>query len=184
MRDHVIYESRLELSRLLLADFDPGVRQIAAQPFMVAATVDGRPRRHIPDYLWDTVDGPVVIDVVRAERLVHPDVVVLCKWTREVVEPLGWDYRVLSEPPQVHLANVSFLASCRRDWLIDAEILREMRSRITDLTGLTIAEAEGEFPAHPQPLVRPALMHLLWCHELYVDLDRPFRPSTVLEVPR
>jgi hypothetical protein len=40
---------------------------------------------------------------------------------------------------------VSFLASCRRDWLIDAAVLGEMRSRTTDLTGLTIAEAEGEF---------------------------------------
>jgi hypothetical protein len=69
MRDHVIYESRLELSHLQLADFDPDVRRILAQPFMVTATVDGRPRRHIQDYLWDTVDGPVVVDVVRAERL-------------------------------------------------------------------------------------------------------------------
>jgi hypothetical protein len=68
MRDHVIYESRLELSHLELADFDPDVRRILAQPFMVTATVDGHPRRHILDYLWDTVDGPVVVDVVRAER--------------------------------------------------------------------------------------------------------------------
>ena len=43
---------------------------------------------------------------------------------------------------------MSFLARYRRDWLIDAEVLREMRSRTTDLTGLTIAEAEGEFAAH------------------------------------
>jgi hypothetical protein len=38
MRDHVIYESRLELSRLLLADFDPDVRRIAAQPFMLTTS--------------------------------------------------------------------------------------------------------------------------------------------------
>jgi len=41
MRDHVIYESRLELSRLVLADFDSDVRRIVAQPFMVTATVGG-----------------------------------------------------------------------------------------------------------------------------------------------
>jgi hypothetical protein len=73
VRDHVIYESRLELSRLLLADFDPLVRGIVAQPFMVTATVRGESRRHILDYLWDTVDGPVVVDVVRAERSLTPD---------------------------------------------------------------------------------------------------------------
>jgi hypothetical protein len=104
MADHIIYESRLELSRLLLADFDPSVRKMIAQPFMVTATVNGQPRRHILDYLWDTVDGPVVVDVVRTERLDHPDVVLLCKWTREIVESLACDYHVLSEPPPTRLA--------------------------------------------------------------------------------
>src|ERR1700747_71505 len=37
--DHVIYESRLELANLLLADFDSKVRRIAAQPFMFRAEV-------------------------------------------------------------------------------------------------------------------------------------------------
>ena len=31
-RDHVIYESRLELANLILADFDPTVHHIVAQP--------------------------------------------------------------------------------------------------------------------------------------------------------
>jgi hypothetical protein len=182
MRDHVIYESRLELSRLVLADFDPVVRRIVAQPFMMTATVQGHSRRHILDYLWDTADGPVVVDVVRAERLTHPDTELLCRWTRAVVEACGWDYRVLSEPPSVRLDGVAFLAGYRRDWLINAVILREMRSRIDDLAGLTIAEAEAEFVAHPRPLVRAALMHMLWSHELLIDLDKPLRPAAVLEV--
>jgi hypothetical protein len=182
MRDHVIYESRLELSRLVLADFDPAVRRIVAQPFMVTATVRKQSRRHILDYLWDTVDGPIVVDVVRTERLEQPDVALLCQWTRAFVESLSWDYQILSEPPLTRLDNVRFLAGYRRDWLINTHVLREMRSRIGDLAGLTIEEAEAEFVAHPHPLVRAALMHLLWCHELIVDLDKPLRPKTVLEV--
>jgi hypothetical protein len=182
MRDHVIYESRLELSRLLLADFDAVVRRIVAQPFMVAATVDGCSRRHIPDYLWDTVDRPVVVDVVRAERLAHSDIDFVCRWTREVVESLGWEYRVLTEPPPVRLANVSFLAGYRREWLVNTEALQEIRSCSADLDGLSIVDAEGQFAAYPRPLVRAALMHSLWCREFRVDLDEPLRPSTVLEV--
>jgi hypothetical protein len=184
MADHVIYESRLELSRLLLADFDPSVRRMVAQPFMVTATVDGRPRRHILDYLWDTDDGPVVVDVVRQERLAHADVVLLCQWTREVVESLAWDYRVLSEPPSVRLENVRFLAGYRRNWLINSDALAEIRSSAANLIGLSIADAEREFLARPHPLVRAALMHLLWRHELAVDLDTPLSPSTVLEAPK
>ncbi|MFF4763205.1 hypothetical protein [Streptomyces sp. NPDC001292] len=49
VRDHVIYESRLELARLLLADFDPSVRHVVAQPFLVKALVQGKIRKHIPE---------------------------------------------------------------------------------------------------------------------------------------
>jgi hypothetical protein len=38
---HVIYESRLELARLLFADFDESVRHIVAQPFLLKAYVAG-----------------------------------------------------------------------------------------------------------------------------------------------
>ena len=37
MGRHVVHESRLELARLLLADFDGQVAAIAAQLFLVAA---------------------------------------------------------------------------------------------------------------------------------------------------
>ncbi|WP_338781007.1 transposase [Streptomyces sp. DG1A-41] len=60
MGDHVIYESRLELGRLLFADFDPAVQYVVAQPFLLKADIDGKDRRHIPDYLLLTDDGPVV----------------------------------------------------------------------------------------------------------------------------
>lgn len=51
MRDHVVYESRLELTRLLYADFDQVVTGVFAQPFLLSTTVDGRRRRHVPDFL-------------------------------------------------------------------------------------------------------------------------------------
>ncbi|MGP4088590.1 TnsA-like heteromeric transposase endonuclease subunit [Streptomyces sp. KR55] len=51
IRDHVVYESRLELTRLLYADFDKDVTAVFAQPFLLSTTVDGRRRRHVPDFL-------------------------------------------------------------------------------------------------------------------------------------
>ena len=185
MRDHVIYESRLELSRLLLADFDPCVRKMIAQPFMVTATVGGCPRRHILDYLWETVKGPVVVDVVRTERLDQSG----CCAAMQVdsrnrrVTRLGLP-RTVRTPARRGWTTLRFLAGYRRDWLIHPEILEEMRSRTRDLTGMSIADAEREFVVYPKPLVRPALMHLLWRHKLAVDLDKPLRPSTVLEASR
>ncbi len=179
--EHVIYESRLELAALLFADFDPIVTGIVAQPFVLRADVDGQAKSHVLDYLWETPAGPVVVDVVRAERLERPQVAVLCAWTRHVVESLGWSYRIFTEPPAVELANLRFLAGYRREWLINQAILAEMRARVEDLVGMTITDGEHLFWNQPWPLVRPALMHLLWRQELSVNLTQSLRPSTVME---
>lgn len=181
-RDHVIYESRLELANLLLADFDPGVRHIVAQPFMLRAEVRGQLRRHIPDYLWDTEAGPVVVDVVRRERMEQPRIVLLCAWTRTIVESRGWSYAVVNEPPRIRLENIRFLAGYRRDWLFNADILDEIRYCREHLAGLPIRDAERVLKSRPPHLVRPALFNLLWQHEFRVDLDHSLRPSTILEV--
>lgn len=183
-RDHVIYESRLELANLLLADFDATVRHIVAQPFMLQAEVDGKARRHILDYLWDSDDGPVVVDVVRAERLANPKVAKLCEWTRVIVESCGWTYLIVSEPGRIRLANVRFLAGYRREWLLNRNILGEIRSHQDDFNGSAIRDIESALKGFPKPLVRAALMHLLWHHEYSVDLDQSISPSTVLEVRR
>jgi hypothetical protein len=58
MRDHVIYESRLELSRLIFADFDRAVHRILAQPFLLKARVARGIRKHVPDYFLVTGARP------------------------------------------------------------------------------------------------------------------------------
>lgn len=97
-RDHVIYESRLELAVLLLADFDLSVRGIFAQPFLLRAEVSGVLRRHVPDYLPITDSGPVVVDVKPRRRLDRPEVAATFGWTQTLVEGRGWRYDVRCEP--------------------------------------------------------------------------------------
>jgi len=82
---HVIYESRLELARLLYADFDPSVNRIVAQPFLLTTEIDGQARRHIPDFLLIIDTGAVVVDVKPQHRLAGPKVSSTFAWTRAVV---------------------------------------------------------------------------------------------------
>jgi hypothetical protein len=180
-RDHVVYESRLELANLVLADFNPGVNNIVAQPFLLTATVDDQKRRHIPDYLWDSVSGVVVVDVVRSERMTDPHIATLSMWTKVVVESIGWSYLVVNEPEIIRMTNVRFLAGYRRDWLINQEVLSDLRCRRDDLVGLPIGNVGAVVGTHPGPLVRAALLSMLWGHEFDVDLDRRLSASTVLE---
>jgi hypothetical protein len=90
MRDHVIYESRLELSRLIFADFDREVHRILAQPFLLKAEIGGKIRKHIPDYFLVTDHGPVVVDVKPGHLLARPKVACTFEWTRRMVEARGW----------------------------------------------------------------------------------------------
>jgi hypothetical protein len=81
----VIYESRLDA--VPWRSF-PGTS--------VSATIGVRSGR--PDYLWDTDYGPVVVDVVRAERMVHPKIVALSTSRKTIGESLGRSYVVVNEP--------------------------------------------------------------------------------------
>lgn len=181
VRGVVIYESRLELARLLFADFDPSVSGIASQPFLLKAMVEGKTRRHIPDFLLATEHGPVVVDVKPHRRLSKPVVAFTFAWTRQAVESRGWRYEVWSEPPPAELENIRFLAGFRREWLFDTALLEEIRGACLD--GATLRDAALCLPGRPEEHVRAAIHHLLWTHELRVDLTRPMRPSTLLGSP-
>lgn len=174
---HVVYESRLELSRLLMADFDPSVTKIVAQPFMMRAKVNGRTRRHVPDYWLFTTEGPVVVNVKPKGRLHDPAVVATLDWVREVVESVGWRFEIASEQPAAMLENVRFLAGYRRAERISQSALVAVRA--TDVDGLQFRDAIQKV-SQPGPFVRAALLHMLWTHELTMDLAQVICSQTVL----
>jgi hypothetical protein len=177
-RDLVIYESRLELARLLFADFDRSVQRILAQPFLLRAEVAGAPRKHVPDYLLLTSTGPVVVDVKPQSRVTKPDNMFVFGWTRQAVKSRGWRYEVWSEPPHAELENVRFLAGYRRDWLFDHELLAELRA--ADLDGTTLTAACQSLPDQPRAIVRSAVLHLLWQQHFTADLTHPLSGNHVL----
>lgn len=169
------------MARLLFADFDTRVRHIVAQPFLLRASVDRKRRKHIPDYLLTTDTGPVVVDVKPARRLADPKVAFTFGWTREVVEARGWRYEVATEPPGVVLANVRFLAGYRRDWLFPPHLLAQLRTG--NLDGASLNDAFNCLPNESPQSVRSAVLHLLWCQELVIDLSTPLRAGAEVRRP-
>jgi hypothetical protein len=147
MRDHVIYESRLELSRLIFADFDRAVHRILAQPFLLTARVGGKVRKYIPDYFLVTDHGPVVVDVKPGHLLAKPEVAYTFAWTRQLVEARGWRYEAWSEPQSPELENLRFLAGYRRPWQFDAALLDRVRE--ADVEGRTFGELVRACAASP-----------------------------------
>ena len=154
MSAHVIYESRLELARLLMADFDTSVNHIVAQPFMMQMPIAGKIRRHIPDYLLLTEHVPVVVDVKPAELLDDPAVAETFEWVHGVVDSLGWSFEIASEQPGVPMENVRFLAGYRRRAWVNEYALSQLRTR--ELDGASVGEAiHNTYGA--EPLVRAGL---------------------------
>jgi hypothetical protein len=180
MSAHVIYESRLELARLLMADFDTAVNHIVAQPFMMQMPIGGKIRRHIPDYLLLTDDGPVVVDVKPAELLDDPALAETFEWVHAVVDSLGWSFEIATEQPRVLIENVRFLAGYRRRAWVNESALSQLRTR--QLDGTSVGEAIHATHG-AEPLVRAALLHLLWTQELVTDLSKVLSSTSILTIP-
>ena len=177
---HVIYESRLELARLLMADFDTSVTKIVAQPFLLRVRVDGKMRRHIPDYCLLTRDAPIVVDVKPSERMAKPMVRATFAWTRDLMESIGWRFEAANEMPAALLANVRFLSGFRRTEGISQPCLADLRA--LDVDGTEFRDVMRMVP-HPEPLVRAPILHLLWKQELVADLTDVLDSKTVLRRP-
>ncbi len=178
-RQFLIYESLLEKANLILADFDSDITHIVSQPFLLRAMVNGKVRRHIPDFLFFRRGGVSVVNVKPSTQLDNTKVVDTFAWVRRVVEDRGWSFELASEPDRILLANVRYLRGFGKPTGISTEILHELRAQA--LVGRTLAESVALVDA-PAPCVRAALFHMLWRHELSVDLTRMLSSDTVLEV--
>jgi len=175
------YESRLELSRLMMADFDTSVKHIVSQPFRVWGRISGERLLRVPDYLLITNEGPVVIDVTRRERLEDPKFKRMLDRTRHVVEARGWRYEIANEPPKVEFLNIRFLAGYRREWLFADETLGDIRRSAHSAPVLSINDIVSHAKCS-RPIALAGLLHLLWRQEFTVDLTQRLSPTTMVGV--
>ena len=184
MRGHVVYESRLELARLLFADRDPAVSAIYAQPFLLTATMDAVQRRHVPDFLLVGADGDLlVVDVKPRARLADAVVAATLAWAGQLIRDEGWEFEVWSEPDPVVLANVRFLAGYRRPEMFDPLVLAAVQAATAD--PVSVGQVEQTFAGDwPVWRVRPHVLHLLWSGHLAADLGRPLGGTSLVRWAR
>jgi hypothetical protein len=174
----VVYESLLELDRIMLADFANDVVGIAAQPFQLIGADGDRTRRHVPDVLLVHAGGGVtVVDVKPAHRLDDPNVQAVFGWTDRIVAGRGWSFEVWSCAPAGLLRNVRFLAGYRRASVVDHSLSAPVLEAAAG--GATIAGVERAVRARAG-MARPVVLHLLWHGRLTADLSAPLGGATVV----
>ena len=178
-REHVIYESRLELKALIQYDFDSAVTRAVAQPFAFLFAEGGKRKLHVPDYLVERPGGPdLVVDVKPTRRAAEPKTKRVLEVTREMCGEVGWDYEVFTgEDEPVFVANVEWLSGFRRLPLMFNEVSRDVMSVARD-GGATIGKIVGE--SSPPALSRPVIYHMLWRQSLSADLSNTLSDESVI----
>ena len=161
----------------MLADFDPLVTTIAAQPFRLAGPGGTGTRRHVPDILLgDAAGGVTVADVTAPGKRGDPDVRAVMGWTREVAGLRGWGFEEWYGADPGLLANVSFLGGYRRPSVVDGRLVPAVLAAAGDEAPIAAVEQRAGAPA---VLVRPVVLHLLWSGVLASDLARPLGSLSV-----
>jgi hypothetical protein len=177
---HVGYESWLERDHLMLLDFDPMVAGIASQPFWLSwSTPEGKVRSHAPDYFARRADGSAVVVDCRPLERIKPRDAAKFEATRRACGQLGWEYRVVGAPDPIVVSNVRWLAGYRHPRHDVPEVAAGLRGVFAEPGGLmTGARSVGDPIA-----VLPVLFHLLWRHELAVDVSVPLHELAVVSAP-
>ncbi|MFI7681005.1 TnsA-like heteromeric transposase endonuclease subunit [Actinophytocola sp. NPDC049390] len=183
---HVVYESRLELARILLADKDSTVVAIAAQPFLVEEFDGEQKRRHVPDLLLGHADGAVtVVDVKAASRMDDPKVSAQFAWMSRLCEQRGFRFEAWSGTDPVLLENVRFLAGYRRPALVAEELVPLVLEVVREagMSPCTVTDVERRLTGTARwTQVRPVILHLLWQSRLITGLSRRLDGDTIVRL--
>lgn len=173
------FESWVERDHLVALDFDPAAVDIVSQPFwLVWHGADGKRRRHAPDFLVRLEDNQMLVLDSRPFELIEDRDRQAFRVTATACSLVDWDYAVWDRVDPVVAANQRWLAGyrhprCFHDGI--AERLLEVFSAPGPL--MAGAEAVGD------PLgTLPVLYHLLWRHQLVVDLSLALSDRTVVRV--
>jgi TnsA-like endonuclease N terminal len=161
----------------MLLDFDPRVVGVSSQPFWLTWTdKEGRARAHVPDFFVRRDDGSALVLDCRPAQNRKPTDLAVFELTRHACESLGWEYRLVGAPDAITTANVRWLAGYRHPRHHVAGLSDALRAAFATPTPL-MAGADGV----GDPIaVLPVLFHLLWLHELAVDLSLPLHEAAVV----
>jgi hypothetical protein len=173
----VEFESHLEEKWLTMLDFDAGITGFSSQPMELEAADEHGPWRHVPDIFVRRADGSaLLLDVKNPVRLDDEQVRLQASRTAALCGQLGWDYRMVGEPPAQRWANVFELSGKRRPLHLGRDLVR----RLLELAAVPVPMGDLLSFVTPDDLARGVLLHLCWRQAVVFDLGQPLRESTLM----
>ncbi|MEV6335194.1 TnsA-like heteromeric transposase endonuclease subunit [Nocardia vinacea] len=171
------FESWVERDHLVALDFDASVVWMVSQPFWLFWTpVDGKQRRHAPDFLVRSADGAVMVLDSRPAQLIGERDREAFDATSQACAGLSWRYAVWDRLDGVFVANQRWLAGYRHPRCFNGEIA----ARLLEIFNRPQALMDGAELAGDPLGTLPVLYHLLWKQLLVADLAVPLSPHTMV----
>lgn len=182
-RTLLAFESLLERQALMSFDFDPFVRDMSVQPFaFVWPRSEASPRYHVPDLFLRNSDGTGAVVDVRAAGLLDERARAQFDLRAGTCAEIGWDYAVYEELQTPRLQNLQFLSGYRQDRQTPVPAVADaVRAAFRSPARLDDGARDASLLAGcPLAGATSACFHLLWTHDLHVDLDNELTSASTL----
>lgn len=171
------FESRNEQENYRNLLIEQPVVQLATQPLRLEWPLRSGIRTHIPDGMYLTVDGRVVLmDVTRRSRLLSPEAVAIFRLAQLTARAMGWEYELRGELTAQHQRNVSMIYSHRHETPNATAWRAQLRAMPADQQVVQAAEALGT-PLRP---AYAAVWHLVATRHLFLDLSAPLVRDSIV----
>lgn len=179
----VLYESRLEMSSLMIMDFDSNVEAVSAQPFRLIYQRNRKESSHVPDYFAKLKDGKeLVVDVKPESFAKRPKNKQVFKITANACRQAGWKYKVDTGTQEPLTSNVLWLAGFRRK-----PSVKEFERHATNIVdACTDKRRTIEYlttNVGSPMMVRPVLFHLAWKQIVMLPMNEPISNESVVSLP-
>lgn len=168
------FESLNELSHIRDILLTSDVAGMASQPMLVSWPLGRGARHHFPDLLYMGSDGRLVAsDVTRSSKLVRPAALAQFVLMAATARAAGWRYEVRTELSAQRVRNLGHIHACRfappaaaADQLARVRLggLPRQVHQLTDSGGTSMTD----------------VLHLVATRHLFIDLDAPITPSTLV----
>ncbi|MCV7001167.1 TnsA-like heteromeric transposase endonuclease subunit [Mycolicibacterium alvei] len=174
---HVHFESRFEMTALMVLDFQGEAIAVSSNPFWLLWPRGAKPVRHAPDFFVRRRDGSVlIVDVKPAERITDKDRE-QHDLTRQCCTEIGWEYEEFTSITTPVERNLRVLSGYHHPRFAPAESARTLivsRVREAGDHGVRLAaliDAAGAATGLPDDQLLCAVYHMLWTAQLHIDLN-------------
>lgn len=185
-QSHVSFESRFEMTALMVLDFCGEAKAVSSNPFWLLWPCGERPVRHAPDFFVRRHDGStLVVDVKPAQRVTDQDRLQHDR-TRRLCDELAWEYREFAAVDVILERNLRLLAGYHHQRFAPLPSLRrliESRLQVAGEDGMRLGDlidSVTALPDHSDTTVVCGIYHMMWNTQMHSDLDQLLSWNTIV----